>query len=56
MSVIIRRYWEKNPLVVIMALAVIFRLLAAIFAKGWGMFDDHFIVIESAGSWVANPG
>jgi len=56
MSQIIRRYWEKNPLVVIMALAVIFRLLAAIFAKGWGMFDDHFIVIESAGSWVANPG
>ncbi len=35
-----------------MALAILFRLLAAIFAKGWGMFDDHYIVIESAQSWV----
>lgn len=35
-----------------MGLAILFRLLASIFARGWGMFDDHFIVIESAQSWV----
>jgi len=48
----IRKYWDEQPLALIMVLAVIFRLLAAIFAKGWGMFDDHYIVIESAQSWV----
>ncbi len=48
----LRLSWEERPLVIIMGLAIVFRLLAAIFAKGWGMFDDHFIVIESAQSWV----
>ena len=48
----IRKYWEDQPLTLIMALAILFRLLAAVFAKGWGMFDDHYIVIESAQSWV----
>ena len=55
MENLIKKYWEKQPLLLIMALAVLFRLLAAIFAKGWGMFDDHFIVIESSGSWVDSP-
>jgi len=53
MMKLIRRYWDTKPLFLIISLAVLFRLLAAIFAKGWGMFDDHFIVIEAAGSWVA---
>lgn len=48
----IRVYWDDRPLLLIMTLAIIFRLLAVIFARGWGMFDDHFIVIESAQSWV----
>ena len=48
----IRKTWDEQPLTIIMALAILFRLLAAIFAKGWGMFDDHYIVIESAQSWV----
>ncbi len=48
----IRQLWDDRPLLLIMGLAITFRLLAAIFAKGWGMFDDHFIVIESAQSWV----
>ncbi len=49
----IRLLWREQPLILIMGLAILFRFLAAIFAKGWGMFDDHFIVIESAGSWTA---
>ncbi|MEI6434134.1 MAG: glycosyltransferase family 39 protein [Bacteroidota bacterium] len=48
----IRKTWDDKPLALILTLAIVFRLLAAIFAKGWGMFDDHFIVIESAGSWT----
>ena len=48
----LRLIWEERPLVIIMGLAIFFRLLAAVFARGWGMFDDHFIVIESAQSWV----
>ncbi|MFZ4562762.1 MAG: glycosyltransferase family 39 protein [Bacteroidales bacterium] len=50
---LIRKYWDTKPLFLIISLALLFRLLAVIFAKGWGMFDDHFIVIESSGSWVA---
>ncbi len=46
------RLWRRKPLVIIMTAAIVFRLLAVIFAKGWGMMDDHFIVIESAQSWV----
>ncbi|HNX85708.1 MAG TPA: glycosyltransferase family 39 protein [Bacteroidales bacterium] len=49
----LKKYWEEQPLVLIMLLSVIFRMIAVIFAKGWGMFDDHFIVIESSGSWTA---
>jgi hypothetical protein len=48
----IQNLWEEKPLVVILFLAVIFRLAAVIFAKGWGMLDDHFLVIETAQSWV----
>ena len=48
-----RNYWDEQPLSVILILAILFRILAVFFAKGWGMFDDHFIVIESSGSWTA---
>jgi len=48
----LRLLWDEQPLSCILFLAFVFRLLAAIYAKGWGMFDDHFIVIESAGSWT----
>jgi hypothetical protein len=49
---LIRKSWDEQPLILIMALAILFRLLAAIFAKGWGMLDDHFLVIEAPQSWV----
>jgi hypothetical protein len=48
----IKRYWNEKPLMLIMALAILFRLIAAIFAKGFGWHDDHFLVIEAAQSWV----
>ncbi|MBI4932100.1 MAG: glycosyltransferase family 39 protein [Bacteroidetes bacterium] len=46
--------WEEKPLRLILFSAVFFRLLAVIFSKGYGMHDDHFLVIESAQSWVDN--
>jgi hypothetical protein len=52
MAVLIRKYWNEKPLLIIMTLGIFFRLLAVVFAKGWGMIDDHFLVIESAQSWV----
>ncbi|MDP4291785.1 MAG: glycosyltransferase family 39 protein, partial [Bacteroidota bacterium] len=48
----IQKYWTKNPLMVIMVLAIFVRLLAVIFAKGFGMHDDHFLVIEPPQSWL----
>jgi hypothetical protein len=44
--------WNDRPMVLIMWLAIITRLVAAIFARGWGMLDDHFLVIEVAQSWA----
>ena len=48
----IRQEWETHPLRLIVILAVFFRLLAVIFSKGFGWFDDHFLIIEASQSWV----
>lgn len=48
----LKKRWEEEPLFLIMGAAIFFRLLSVIFAKGWGMIDDHFVVIESAQAWV----
>ncbi|MEI6576514.1 MAG: glycosyltransferase family 39 protein [Bacteroidota bacterium] len=48
----LKNLWRDKPLVVILAIAMILRLLAVIFAKGFGMHDDHFLVIEPAQAWV----
>lgn len=47
-------YWENKPLTLIVWVAAILRLVSVVFAKGWGMLDDHFLVIEIAQSWVDN--
>ncbi len=49
---ILSKYWDEKPLVLILIAAVFFRLIAVIFSKGYGMHDDHFLVIEAAQSWV----
>jgi len=49
---VIKKSWEDQPLVIIIGLAILFRLLAAVFARGWGMLDDHFLVIEAPQSWI----
>jgi len=45
-------YWGKKPLYLVILLAVFLRIVSVIFAKGWGMHDDHFLVIEPAQSLV----
>jgi len=35
-----------------MILGITFRLLAVVFARGWGMIDDHFLAIEAPQSWA----
>ncbi|MES2798805.1 MAG: hypothetical protein V4638_02210 [Bacteroidota bacterium] len=32
--------------------ALLVRIIAAIFSPGYGMVDDHFLIVEAAGSWV----
>ena len=36
----------------ILIAAIIIRLIAAIFSQGYGMHDDHFLVVEAASSWA----
>src|ERR1035437_4124258 len=50
----IKILWEEKPLTLILFLAVVVRMLSVLFSKGYGMHDDHFLVIESAQSWVDN--
>jgi hypothetical protein len=52
MKQVIKTYWDEKPLSLILFVAVVLRLLAVIFAKGFGWHDDHFLVIEAAQSWV----
>jgi len=48
----IRKIWNEKPLATILWAAFLVRMIAVFFAKGFGMFDDHYIVIEPAYSWV----
>ena len=52
MNTLIKKYWNEKPLALILFIAIILRLLAAFFSKGFGMHDDHFLVIEASQSWV----
>jgi hypothetical protein len=48
----IRSFWDSHPLAFVMIVAVVFRAFAVVFAKGYGMHDDHFCVIDIAQRWV----
>ena len=45
-------YWEKNPLASLLIIAAIPRLISVFFSKGYGMSDDHFMIIEVAQRWI----
>jgi hypothetical protein len=48
----IAKRWNEQPLQVILFLACFVRLISVLFSKGYGMHDDHFLVIEAAKSWA----
>lgn len=48
----LRNLYKDKPLQVILFAAIAIRLLASFFSRGFGMHDDHFLVIESAQAWA----
>lgn len=48
----LKQLWEEKPLKLIVFSGLFFRALAVIFSKGFGMHDDHFLIIEAAQSWA----
>lgn len=48
----IKDYSHRHPLRLVLMLALVTRLCAAIFSGGYAMHDDHFLIIETSGSWV----
>jgi len=47
-----QEFLKNQPLTGIVLLALVLRLLAAIFAKGYMMHDDHFLIIETSAGWA----
>ncbi len=41
-----RKLWDEHPLLSLLLIALVPRLIAAIWSKGFGMHDDHFGPIE----------
>jgi hypothetical protein len=47
---------QERPLAALTLIALAPRLVAAFFSGGYFAQDDHFLIIEAAGSWVDAPG
>jgi len=59
----LKRFWNNRPLVAVMLIALLPRVLAAVFSKGYAMSDDHFgpienpfIVIHFPEAWINRGG
>lgn len=51
----LKEYWKGidwTSLRTIVFVGLIVRLIAAIFSEGYAMHDDHYLVVEAAGSWA----
>jgi hypothetical protein len=48
----ITNMWNEKPLPFILWISFLVRFISVIFSKGYGMHDDHFLVIEASKSWV----
>jgi len=48
----VKAYYSEHPLRSILLAGFFFRLLAAVFSRGYGWSDDQFLVVEVAQSWV----
>ncbi|MCX7955190.1 MAG: glycosyltransferase family 39 protein [Bacteroidales bacterium] len=43
---------QYKPFLIVVIIALLFRLLAVIFSKGYAMMDDHYLAIEQPQQWV----
>jgi len=41
-------YWRQHPLRTILLVGLLIRLLSVVYSKGFGMVDDHFVVVKPA--------
>jgi len=48
----ILKFKARHPFLFILSIGMLLRIIAAFFSRGFGMHDDHFLVIEQAQSWV----
>jgi hypothetical protein len=48
----LHKWWIQRPLRLLLITGFLLRLIAAIFSKGYGWQDDHFLVIEASQSWA----
>ncbi len=48
----ILKHYEAHPFRTILFAGLLFRIVAAIFSRGYGWSDDQFLTIEVAQSWV----
>lgn len=47
-----KNLYKRHPFKVIIGVAILLRITAAIFSQGYLMHDDHFLIIETSGSWA----
>ena len=52
MKKLIDRY-NKHPMGSILLVAFIVRMFSVVFAQGYGMHDDHFLIVETSRSWAS---
>lgn len=59
----LKRFWKEHPLAAIILIAIVPRLVAAVFSKGYAMSDDHFgpienpfIVMHYPDAWIHRGG
>jgi hypothetical protein len=53
MKALINSFKQKyTPLQQLLIIGFLARLVSVIFSKGFGFFDDHFLIVEASQSWV----
>lgn len=45
---------RKHPIFIILVIAFVVRVIAAIFSKGFGFDNEHFLYVEMPNSWIDN--
>ncbi len=48
----VKTFWVAHPFKAILIIALVLRILSALFSQGYGMHDDHFIAVEEPWSWT----